>query len=124
MISALFMLVSVDVSGQNALLFDGSNDQINCGTDSALAMDGGEITVEAWINASSWRTQVYEGNIICKEENTSNLGYMLRAGDGGRLNFTIGNGSWYELITSSSVMKTNQWYHVAGTYDGKVIRLY
>ncbi len=124
MISALFTLVSIDVWGQNALLFDGSNDQINCGTDSSLAMDGGEITIETWINASSWRTQVYEGNIICKEENTSNLGYMLRAGDGGRLNFTIGNGSWYELITSSSVMKTNQWYHVAGTYDGKVLRLY
>ena len=123
-IFTLFFGLKVSLEAQNALLFDGSNDQINCGTDSALAMDGGELTLEAWINASSWRTQVYEGNIICKEENTSNLGYMLRAGDGGRLNFTIGNGSWYELITSSSVMKTNQWYHVAGTYDGKVIRLY
>ena len=48
---------------------------------------------------------------------------MLRCGDGGRLNFNIGDFSWNEL-SSGPVLTLNQWQHVAGTYDGSMMRLY
>jgi hypothetical protein len=108
----------------NALDFDGSNDWVNCGTDTSLAIGGTTITLEAWVYANAWKTNVYEGGIIVKEENTSNLGFMLRAGANGKLNFAIGSGGWQELTTSSSVMSLNTWYHVAATYDGTYTRLY
>lgn len=109
---------------QNALAFDGSNDWVDLGSDSSLACDNGKLTVEAWIFATAWKTQVFEGGIVVKEENTSNLGYMLRAGDGGKLGFTIGNGSWNECITKTAVLNLNQWHHIAGTFDGSKLRLF
>jgi hypothetical protein len=117
-------LSSHSYAQNNALDFDGSNDWVNCGADTSLAIGGTAITLEAWVNASAWKTNVFEGGIIVKEENTSNLGYMLRAGAGGKLNFAIGNSGWKELTTATSVMSLNTWYHVAATYDGKYQRLY
>ncbi len=118
------LLISSLTNAQNALAFDGSNDWVDLGSDSSLACDNGKITVEAWVYATAWKTQVFEGGIVVKEENTSNLGYMFRAGDGGKLGFTIGNGSWNECITKSAVLKLNQWHHIAGTFDGSKLRVY
>jgi len=123
LVLALMGLTSAHAQN-NALDFDGSNDWVNAGTDTALAVGGKALTLEAWVNASAWKTNVFEGGIIVKEENTSNLGYMLRAGAGGKLNFAIGNSDWKELTTATAVMSLNTWYHVAATYDGKYQRLY
>ncbi len=108
----------------NSLSFDGTNDLVNLGTDSAFAMGDPAITLEAWIFATAWKTWVYEGGILVKEENTYNLGYMLRAGEGGKLNFAVGNGTWNELTTKAGTLSLNTWTHIAGTYDGKYSRLY
>lgn len=108
----------------NSLSFDGSNDLVNLGTDSAFAIGNPEITLEAWIFATAWKTWVYEGGILVKEENTYNLGYMLRAGEGGKLNFAVGNGSWNELTTKAGTLSLNTWTHVAATYDGTFSRVY
>ncbi len=109
---------------QIGLHFDGKDDYINCGTDTSLANFNKNLSIEAWVYADNWTTNVYEGCIAVKEDNNSNYGYMLRAGNGGRLNFAIGRGTWRELTTSSSVMKTGQWYHVAATYNGNIMKLY
>ncbi len=112
------------VSAQNSLHFDGSNDYVICGTDTSLSNFNKNITIEAWVYADKWQTNVYEGGIVVKEDNNSNYGYMFRAGNGGRLNFAIGQGTWRELTTSSAVLKTNQWHHIAASYDGSYMRLY
>ena len=108
----------------NSLSFDGTNDLVNLGTDSAFAIGNAAITLEAWIYATAWKTWVYEGDILVKEENPSNLGYMLRAGEGGKLNFAVGNGSWNELTTKAGTLSLNTWTHIAATYDGKYSRVY
>lgn len=113
-----------NLRGQNALDFDGIDDKIDCGNHSSLQITGTQITLEAWIYATAWKPNVWEGNIINKEENAPDRGYMLRAGDGGKLNLNIGNGSWNEITTFNSVLNLNQWHHVAGTYDGSYLRLY
>ena len=112
------------LNAQNSLHFDGSNDYVICGTDTSLSNFNKNITIEAWVYADQWKTNVYEGGIAVKEDNNNNYGYMFRAGNGGRLNFAIGQGAWRELTTTSAVMKTSQWYHIAASYDGSYMRLY
>lgn len=120
----VFFVLCGTSNAQNALHFDGTDDYVICGTDTSLANFKKNISIEAWVYADNWKTNVYEGCIVVKEDNSSNYGYMFRAGNGGRLNFAIGQGTWRELTTSSAVMKTGQWYHIAATYDGIYMRLY
>lgn len=123
----LIFMASFGLSiAQNALDFDGSNDGVNCGTDTAFDVGGTSFSLEAWIYASAWNKNVFDGTIINKENNATNGGYMLRAGESGRLGFAIGeatSSSWYEINTGA-ILSLNTWYHVAATYDGIKMRLY
>lgn len=113
------------LSAQNGLHFDGVDDKVDCGLASAVQITGNTITLEAWIKADSWTNNVWEGNIINKEQNTGTSGgYMLRVGDGGKLNMNLGDGNWNELTTPNAVLTLNTWHHVAGTYDGTEMKLY
>jgi len=118
--SAFFL----SLSAQNALNFDGVDDRVNCGNNVSLQLSGNAISLEAWIYPTAWSAQVWQGNIINKENNAPDYGYMLRCGDNGRLNFNIGSGSWNELSSAPNTLTLNTWQHVAGTYDGTKIRLY
>jgi hypothetical protein len=119
-----FGLVFKPLISQNALGFDGTDDRVDCGTDTSVMIQGQKITLEAWIYPTAWKTNFYDGNVICKEDNKSNYGYMLRVGDGGKLNFAIGDGGWKELTTSTGYLSLNTWQHIAGTYDGTKMRIF
>ena len=71
----------------NALDFDGVDDKVDCGNDTSIQITGKYITLEAWIYPTAWKTNAFDGNVINKEYNTSNYGFMLRCGAGGKLNF-------------------------------------
>lgn len=82
------------------------------------------ITLEAWIKADSWATNIWENVIISKDGwATGDQGYCLRAGANGALSFLIGDGTWHEA-TSTALMGVGKWYHVAGTYDGTTMRAF
>ena len=123
--SLLFSILSAIGYSQNSLSFDGANDQVDCGNSTSLQITGTAITLEAWIYPTSWKTQVWQGNIINKEA-LSGSGYMLRCGATGTLNFNLGNGTsvWHELSSATNVLTLNTWQHVAGTYDGSYMRIY
>ncbi len=110
----------------NALYFDGVDDHIDCGNNTSVNIIGNQITIEAWIYPTSWKSKVWEGNVINKEQNTPNHGYMLRVGDNGKLNFNLGNDQhiWNELTSEPSLLSLNTWAHVAGTYNGSYQRIY
>ncbi|MCR9153834.1 MAG: T9SS type A sorting domain-containing protein [Bacteroidetes bacterium] len=120
----LLVLVGSSLWGQNGLSFDGIDDRVDCGNNSSLQLSGSAITLEAWIYPTAWASQVWQGNIINKENNSPDYGYMLRCGAGGALNFNIGGGSWNELSSPANTLSLNTWQHVAGSYDGSMIRLY
>lgn len=120
-----FSLSFNSLFAQNALHFDGVDDKVDCGTNSTIEITSNTITMEAWIKADVWENNVWEGNIINKEQNAgTSAGYMLRVGEGGKLNMNLGNGNWNELTTQNSVLSLNTWHHIAGTYDGSKMRLY
>ncbi len=75
LIGVFYMLMN-PINAQNALDFDGSDDKVMCGNDTSVNLSGTKFSLEAWIYATAWKTNAYEGNVICKEENTTNNGYM------------------------------------------------
>jgi hypothetical protein len=76
LIYSLFLLSS-SVVAQNALSFDGIDDKVDLGNPAALQITGSNITIEAWIYPTSWRTNVFEGGIVVKEMNSSNNGLYV-----------------------------------------------
>ncbi len=103
-----------------ALNLTSQNDRIYVNDSDALDITD-EITLEAWIKASSWG-DITEGNIISKKGNYS--GYALRCGDNGKLNFLLGiNGAW-EQLTSDEIMQLNQWQYIAATFKDSTMKIY
>lgn len=117
---------SVLDTSNNALNFDGVDDFINCGNDPSLQITGNEITLEAWINASSFKPEIWQGVILAKDQGGANAdyGYMLRCGKDGRINFNVGNGKWNELNSKGNEIKLNNWHHIAAVMDGSYMRIY
>ena len=82
------------------------------------------ITIESWIKADAWAANIWENVIVSKDGwATGDQGYTLRAGANGSLSFNFGNGAWHE-VASGALMQTGKWYHVAGTFDGAVMRIF
>ncbi len=137
-IAILILIVSVvQVHAQvceintNSVIFNGNSTQVSTTSGNGLSFTT-DVTVEAWIKATLWKANNYEGSIVCKHGwSTGEAGFVLRAGNNGQLNFNIAwrdtNGvaqSWRNVSSASGAMLTNTWYHVAGTYDGTQIRIY
>ena len=120
------IIANCQLFGQNGLSFDGTDDRVSCGNDTSVQITGKLLTLEAWVYPTSFKTNPWDCNVICKEDNSSNNGYMLRVGASGQLNFGMGNGTstWAERTSPSNVLVLNKWQHIAGTYDGKRMRLY
>jgi len=107
-----------------ALAFDGTDDYVNCGSDSVL-MPTAAITVEAWINADNWKPSISAGTVVSKDQSGTYAGYVLRAADNGKASFVIRNqaGAWKEVI-SAEIMQAGQWHHIAGAYDGDNVKIF
>lgn len=120
-----FLLSSISYS-QNALSFDGTDDEIDCGNNASVQITSNQLTLEAWIKPDVWTANVWQGNIINKEQQGSGVdyGYMLRCGNNGSANFNIGDGGWNELTTAQNTLTLNTWQHLAATYDGSYMRIY
>ncbi|NVO03392.1 MAG: T9SS type A sorting domain-containing protein [Bacteroidetes bacterium] len=121
----LFITPAIFVNAQdNALSFNSSTTYAQIANSAAL--NPSSITIEAWINATAWRANYWEGSIINKEcDGCPDAGYMLRVGNGGILNFGLSVGAgWTELNSPASLLVTGTWYHVAGVYDGTNMYLY
>lgn len=76
------------------------------------------VTLEAWFNARSFGSRV---GLVTKTEGSD---YGLFINDG-RPHFSIFLSDTYVTVSAPQPMlKTNQWHHLAGVYDGEETRLY
>lgn len=106
------------------LEFTGNNSYIELGTPGALQIPSGEpFTVEGWMyfHSLSSRDMLYSKD----RDRTSSSGhysYMLGFYDNGKLAAYDG-GSWREPSPSETV-NTEQWYHVAYSFDGSTMSYY
>ncbi|CAN5577658.1 hypothetical protein BH11BAC2_BH11BAC2_17060 [soil metagenome] len=107
---------------QSSLLFDGVNDKVTVPASAAFNSPN-TLTLEAWINASVWKAQSFQGTIIGKD-NTNTSGYVLRCGSNGKLSFTVGISSTWTEVVSNPIMQTNIWYHVTAVFDNGTLLIY
>jgi hypothetical protein len=124
---ALASAVSFQSSAQSpgsGNAYDFNSNYISIPHDASINPD--YITLEAWIKADSWATNVWENVIISKDGwQTGDEGYVLRAGANGTLSFNFSLGAaWTELNSAPGAMVVGQWYHVAGTFDGTTMKVY
>ncbi len=118
------------VPNTNSLTFDGISTYATMPSSPLLEISD-SLTIEAWINASSWASIPDEGTIVCKHGwSFGEEGFVLRAGGAGQLSMNIAgdssgvNASWKEVVSNSNALQLNTWYHVAGTFDGNDLKIY
>jgi hypothetical protein len=120
MLCVLIVQWFVVLKGQqnpNGLSFDGVNDFVTLGT-SSLLKPTSAITVEAWVNLTSWNNS--NSQIIISNLNT--FGYQIKVQDGSLTASVYRNGS---LGTATyNVSSFSGWHYVGVTFDGRYIRLY
>lgn len=101
-------------------VFDGANDYIQVPHDESLeASTNDEVTVTAWVNQQADQTGTDWIALVQK----SDTAYNLQLRDGDTPQFTIHDGDWQEAVANVT-LNENQWYHLAGTYDGNTVRIY
>jgi len=110
-------------SNGGSIVFDGSDDYIDCGTTSIPLPTN--ITLSSWIYQSS--TSGYK-NIITKEGSSStDLDYGLTTSPNGNLYFWFHNGSYkIHESTTNSINSINTWYNVVAVLDdtNNVVKMY
>ncbi|MEM8526145.1 MAG: LamG-like jellyroll fold domain-containing protein [Bacteroidota bacterium] len=119
----LCFALSALTAQNSALHFDADNNKVNISNHPFFDI-GEEFTIEAWINASVWRSESWQGSIVTKDQQGPDAGFAFRAGKSGTLSFVMAvNNTWNE-IQSSPRMNLRQWHHVAAVVERGKMRLF
>ena len=101
-----------------ALLFDGRDDYVDCGSKASLQI-ADEITVSAWVKLM----EASEG-VIYQESNEANSPTMdISYGDDRKFHFNRNTDEW-KNTDDEQLRQLDTWYNIVGTYDGKRMLLY
>ncbi|MFX1438919.1 MAG: LamG-like jellyroll fold domain-containing protein [Promethearchaeota archaeon] len=105
----------------NAILFDGSDDSINCGNGPSLNIAGNVLTIEAWAYLNEDIPPGWGSGIAVKYDSYE----LFQDWDATRrISFSVtttGTGQTWVSQTNSDI---NRWYHVVGVYDGTTTFIY
>lgn len=106
-----------------AVHFDGVDDYISA-ADSPWLSPTSAVSVEAWVYLDSYTGSGTYPRILSKPR-AYELAIYVFAGGEGRLEWDVFTPSQNLLNTTlTDRLNLNTWYHVVGTYDGAVMRLY
>ncbi len=108
-----------------ALSFNGNNNYVDFNNTSIAGATSG--TVEAWVNAKNWNTST-RMTVFSSEIGPAwaNLRLVLFSNFNNSLTFSVSNGttSITDNVNTGTILSTNTWYHIVGTYDGSVVKIY
>jgi hypothetical protein len=115
----LLGLMAIAYGIDNCLDFDGVDDYVTVLDNAAL--NPGYITVEAWINTDDIAGQTHPPIV---KKSTGDNGYALEisSSDNTVKLWLYINDGWYSSPTCT--LELDNWFHIAGTYDGETINLY
>ena len=113
-------ILGQDVDPRNAIDYDGSDDYVEIPNDSSLNLDDNG-TMEAWIYPESFTAGA---GIVFKGSSSVAYGFGLggqgsgvfTGGSNNNIGFVLGAGTDF-LLTGSDALSTDNWYHVACTWD-------
>ncbi|HDR88909.1 MAG TPA: DUF2341 domain-containing protein, partial [Bacteroidetes bacterium] len=98
--------------------FDGSASYLSAAHDVSLDMhDEDRVTLQAWVRKSSAQSGWIA---ICQK---SDYSYNLHFNNGNNPTFTIYD-TGFRTAYASTNLSNNTWYHLAGTFDGGIVRIY
>ncbi|MCF8364868.1 MAG: choice-of-anchor D domain-containing protein [Bacteroidales bacterium] len=97
------------------LYLDGNGDYINVVHNNILNPTNG-LTIEAWIYLLDNTNEFIAG-----KENSTEGKYRLWVNENHRFEFKLNN---LHSITSASQASSNQWIHVAATFDGETMKIF
>ncbi|GEM_PF-805859 len=116
----------------NLLEFDGSNDWVDCSNNggakesaTTLGLPDTAITLEAWVRPATYQT--WDGIVGFLQDNGSTeAGWNLELNGSSTFRFGLSSAGTGTLtyLPANGTFNTDQWYHVAGTYDGDTMRIY
>ncbi|MHA2380464.1 MAG: DUF2341 domain-containing protein [Candidatus Thorarchaeota archaeon] len=103
----------------NAMLFDGTDDSINCGNGPSLNIAGDVMTIEAWAYLNEDTAPGWGSGIVVKYDSYE----LFQDWDGSR-KFTYSVTTSAQTWISEPNNDLNRWYHIVGVYDGTNTFLY
>jgi len=110
--------------GQNkALHFDGIDDEVRLMNEDVFTI-GDTYTMEAWINATTWRDESWQGTIIGRDTQGPDVGFAFRCGKDGTLSFVMSIDNVWNEIATSPIMEAQVWNHVAVVIDNGTMSLF
>ena len=113
LISLFLIVFPILLFGQNSLNTIGAGARyVDIGD---LDISGSQITVEAIIRKSNTTVS----NIISKHTGAADANYLFRP-----TLFGITTTTGFYFCTNPIVLPINEWYHIAATYDGTLIKYY
>ncbi|MHC4626226.1 MAG: LamG domain-containing protein, partial [Planctomycetota bacterium] len=104
-----------------ALRFNGSSDYLAAPDSESLDVNGDQLTMAAWINGEDWPAA---NHVVRKVADTGTGSiYILRVQpDSVRVYLNTSAGE--TLVQGTTVLATNEWIHIALTYDGAQASIY
>lgn len=101
-----------------ALSFDGKTSYVEVDDSKSLNM-ADAITIEVWIYAMS-HTGDYP-RIVMKGYGTA---YELDTKNTNSIDWEANVGGWHECNSGNDTISLKKWHHVAGTFDGKAMKIF
>lgn len=119
------VVVTAPAAPAEALHFDGINDHVNLGNGINSILDPiNKFTAEAWVLPSSTVSPTFDAIVGNYNTVSGGMQFLLRQ-SGNRYEFFIDAGSGFVGVQSPvGTVTVSTWQHVAGTWDGSVLRLY
>ena len=109
-------------SSNTAASFNGSTQYVDVPSSASLNVSSG-VTVEAWVKPNAMPGLGLSGTIAMKASDPP-YAYWLQVTDTDRAKFGVGVGGVNHPLSAGGVVSAGSWYHLVGTYDGSVQRLY
>ena len=104
----------------NGLELNGSSDYVSRTSTNALQITEA-LTISGWVKGNAWGSGLDVDLILRKGENDPN-NYQLAVADGTPAFFLDENDD--QGIRGNTSLQTDQWYHLAATWDGTQVRIY
>jgi len=104
-----------------ALKFNGSSDYLAAPDSESLDINGDQLSIAAWVNGEDWPAA---NHIVRKIADTGTGAiYMIRV-QPDTVRVYLNTSAGETIVQGTTVLPTNEWVHVALTYDGTEARIY
>lgn len=113
------------LSGSDYALNFTGKDTKNVMLNNITGLSPDRFTVEAWVYPIASGTKVYEGTILCNQ-NDAFSGYALKVGNADReIRFEVGTSAgWETAVGGFNSLVMNQWQHIAGVFTGDSVQIF